>query len=89
MWLESKGIQVENLQKETVSNLINESTGEVKRVLEIRQELSKTSVKKYQAMMEAVGEDGRVKGLLQHYGANRTGKMVAISTSAKPTSKLP
>lgn len=73
-WLESKGIQVENLQKETVSNLINESTGEVKRVLEIRLELSKTSVKKYQAMVEALGEDGRVRGLLQHYGANRTGR---------------
>lgn len=73
-WLSTKGIQVDNLQKETVSNLINETSGEVKRVLEIRQELSKTSVKKYQAMTAAVCDDGRVRGLLQHYGANRTGR---------------
>ena len=73
-WLSTKGIQVDNLQKETVSNLIKETSGEVKRVLEIRQELSKTSVKKYQAMVAAVCDDGRVRGLLQHYGANRTGR---------------
>lgn len=73
-WLASKNIQVDNLQKETVTNLIKESTGEVKRVLEIRQELSKTSVKKYQAMEEALCDDGRVRGLLQFYGANRTGR---------------
>lgn len=73
-WLATKGIQVDNLQKETVANLINETDGEVKRVLEIRRELSKTSVKKYQAMSAAVCDDGRVRGLLQHYGANRTGR---------------
>jgi DNA polymerase len=73
-WLADKGIEVDNLQKETVSNLIKEVDGEVKRVLEIRQELSKTSVKKYQAMKEAVCADGRVRGLLQFYGANRTGR---------------
>ncbi|MBT2696377.1 DNA polymerase [Bacillus sp. ISL-40] len=73
-WLADKGIEVENLQKETVSNLVKETEGEVKRVLEIRQELSKTSVKKYQAMKEAVCADGRVRGLLQFYGANRTGR---------------
>src|SRR5690606_1671274 len=53
-------------------NTIENST--IKRVLEIRQELSKTSVKKYQAMVEARCEDGRVRGLLQFYGANRTGR---------------
>lgn len=47
---------------------------DVKRVLEIRQELSKTSVKKYEAMVNAKGTDGRVRGLLQFYGANRTGR---------------
>lgn len=73
-WLATKGVQVDNLQKETVANLINETDGEVKRVLEIRRELSKTSVKKYQAMSAAVCDDGRVRGLLQHYGANRTGR---------------
>ena len=46
----------------------------MKKVLEIRQELSKTSTKKYVAMREALGNDGRVRGLLQFYGANRTGR---------------
>lgn len=73
-WLSTQGVEVENLQKETVSNLTETTTGDVKRALEIRQELSKTSVKKYQAMKEAVCEDGRVRGLLQFYGANRTGR---------------
>ncbi len=73
-WLSSKGVEVENLQKEIVSHLVQTTKGAVKRVLEIRQELSKTSVKKYQAMAEAVCEDGRVRGLLQFYGANRTGR---------------
>ncbi|MES1045314.1 hypothetical protein FOA22_12625 [Heyndrickxia oleronia] len=73
-WLSEKGVEVENLQKETVSNLVETTEGDVKRALEIRQELSKTSVKKYQAMVSAVCEDGRVRGLLQFYGANRTGR---------------
>ncbi|WP_217988452.1 DNA polymerase [Paucisalibacillus globulus] len=73
-WLEEQGIKVENLQKATVEQLVEETEGKVKRALEIRQELSKTSIKKYVAMKEAVGQDGRVRGLLQFYGANRTGR---------------
>ncbi|PTY76240.1 hypothetical protein B5V89_18690, partial [Heyndrickxia sporothermodurans] len=73
-WLLEKGVEVDNLQKETVSNLVKSTEGEVKRALEIRQELSKTSVKKYEAMVSAVCDDGRVRGLLQFYGANRTGR---------------
>ena len=73
-WLKDKGVNAENLQKETVKNLIGETEGNVKRVLEIRQELSKTSTKKYVAMKDALCEDGRVRGLLQFYGANRTGR---------------
>lgn len=73
-WLSSKGVEVENLQKETVSSLVETTEGDVKRALEIRQELSKTSVKKYQAMDIAGCSDGRVRGLLQFYGANRTGR---------------
>ena len=52
----------------------NTDSEKVKRMLEIRQELSKTSTKKYVAMNNAVGGDGRVRGLLQFYGANRTGR---------------
>lgn len=74
-WLEAEGESVENLQKATVSDLVKTlDEGKVRRVLEIRQELAKTSVKKYQAMESAIGEDGRIRGLLQFYGANRTGR---------------
>lgn len=75
-WLKEKtGQNIENLQKGTVSGLI-ESLGdkEAVRVLEIRQELAKTSIKKYVAMEEAICPDGRIRGLLQFYGANRTGR---------------
>ena len=73
-WLKENGVEVENLQKATVKKLIDETSGDVKKVLEIRQELSKTSTKKYVAMKDALCEDGRVRGLLQFYGANRTGR---------------
>lgn len=75
-WLtEETGEQIANLRKDTVAELIKTTDeGAAKRMLEIRQELSKTSVKKYTAMREAVGADGRIRGLLQFYGANRTGR---------------
>ena len=73
-WLKSQEVKVENLQKATVEKLIKEVTGKVKKVLEIRKELSKTSTKKYVAMKAALGEQNRVRGLLQFYGANRTGR---------------
>ena len=73
-WLKSQEVKVENLQKATVEKLIKEVTGKIKRVLEIRKELSKTSTKKYVAMKAALGEQNRVRGLLQFYGANRTGR---------------
>ncbi|MGG4180816.1 DNA polymerase [Virgibacillus pantothenticus] len=73
-WLAQQGLEVENLQKDTVLELLENTSGDIRRVLEIRQEMSKTSVKKYQAMKDAVCEDGRVRGLLQFYGANRTGR---------------
>ena len=75
-WLEEHiGEPIENLQKETVAELLQKVTDpEVKRVLEIRQEMSKTSIKKYTAMKTAACEDGRIRGLMQFYGANRTGR---------------
>jgi DNA polymerase len=73
-WLKSQDVKVENLQKVTVEKVIKEVTGKVKRILEIRKELSKTSTKKYVAMKAALGEQNRVRGLLQFYGANRTGR---------------
>src|SRR5690606_6492506 len=75
-WLEEQtGEKIENLQKGTVKKLLKTIDDEkAKRMLEIRQELAKTSVKKYTAITEAVCTDGRVRGLLQFYGANRTGR---------------
>ena len=75
-WIEAQtGQEVENMQKDTVSEMLKDIENEkVKRALEIRQELSKTSTKKYVAMAEALCPDGRVRGLLQFYGANRTGR---------------
>lgn len=76
-WLsEETGEGVTNLTKDAVKDMLYVGTGSdsAKRMLEIRQELSKTSVKKYTAMNESVCADGRVRGLLQFYGANRTGR---------------
>lgn len=65
-----------DLQKKTVARLLGENTGSAKaqRMLEIRQELGKTSTKKYDAILNCACADGRVRGLLQFYGANRTGR---------------
>ncbi len=66
---------VQSLNKKTVPALLKATENEtVRRVLELRQELSKTSVKKYTAIENAVCKDSRVRGLLQYYGANRTGR---------------
>lgn len=75
-WLaEAEDIEVPNLRKATVAELItNVDSDRARRMLEIRQELSKASTKKYAAMSDAMCQDGRVRGLLQFYGANRTGR---------------
>ena len=74
-WLTKEGEEVPDLTKATVKELIkNTDNDTTRRMLEIRQELSKTSVKKYTAMREAMCSDGQIRGLLQFYGANRTGR---------------
>ncbi|WP_066633947.1 DNA polymerase [Desulfolucanica intricata] len=75
-WLEDKhGIQIESLARDTVAEILEEVANPIaKRALELRQEMSRTSVKKYEAMKRAVCSDDRVRGLLQYYGANRTGR---------------
>lgn len=72
-WLNQQGVNTDSLSKSTVAQLLQTTTGMVHQVLELRQLLSKSSVKKYQAMQKAMCQDGRVHGLLQFYGANRTG----------------
>jgi DNA polymerase len=73
-WLTEQGISTDSLDKKSVNQLLKTASGKVKIVLETRQELAKSSVKKYQAMMDCVCKDGRARGLFQFYGANRTGR---------------
>ena len=74
-YLEAEGMEVATLRKSDLPELLkNAPTDTVTRLLQIRSELAKTSVKKYEAMAACVCDDGRVRGLLQYYGANRTGR---------------
>ena len=73
-WLNEKGIEVDSLAKAAVEELVEKTEGEVSEMMKLRLSMSKTSVKKYEAMERSVCPDGRVHGLLQFYGANRTGR---------------
>ena len=73
-WLASNGISVDSLAKSEVERLLKETTGQVHELLALRQQLSKSSVKKYTAMVNVAGADDRARGLFQFYGANRSGR---------------
>ena len=74
-WLECVGVSVDSLNKAAIADLRKDVPDPTtRRVLELRQLLSKTSTKKYQALTAAEGKDSRVRGLLQYYGAARTGR---------------
>ena len=73
-WLVEQGQVVESLSKAEVSRLLQDATGNIEEILRLRQELAKSSVKKYIAMKNVVGSDARARGLIQFYGANRTGR---------------
>ena len=73
-WLDEKGIEVDSLAKAAVEELVENTQGDVAEMMKLRLAMSKTSVKKYEAMERSVCPDGRVHGLLQFYGANRTGR---------------
>jgi DNA polymerase len=74
-WLQEQGLHVAALNKSAVVELLDSGLiGSQRELLEIRQEMSKSSVKKYEAMWASRCSDGRVRGLLQFYGANRTGR---------------
>jgi len=73
-WLNEKGLEIDSLAKKDVESALKNAEGDIKEVLELRQELSKSSVRKYDAMKNVKGKDKRVRGLLQFYGANRTGR---------------
>ena len=74
-WLLEQGmIGVDSLSKADVTRLLKDATGNVEEILRLRQDIAKSSVKKYIAMQNVVGKDSRARGLIQFYGANRTGR---------------
>lgn len=73
-WLSGHGLETESLDKKAVIELLKDCPEDLREVLTIRQQLAKSSVKKYTAMENAVCADSRVRGMFQFYGANRTGR---------------
>ena len=73
-WLSENGMETDSLDKKAVAGLLQEAPEPLRTVLTLRQQLAKSSVKKYQAMENAVCADSRAHGMFQFYGANRTGR---------------
>lgn len=90
-WLSDNGLQTESLDKKTVAALLKTAREPLYSVLTLRQQLAKSSVKKYQAMENAVCEDGRARGMFQFYGANRSGRWAGrlIQLQNLPQNHLP
>jgi len=92
-WFEkAEGLEIESLNKKAIPKLMKEVESQTaERVLALRQELAKTSIRKYQAMERVMGRDGRTRGLLQFYGANRTGRWAGrlIQVQNLPRNNLP
>ncbi|MCQ9343839.1 DNA polymerase [Corynebacterium kozikiae] len=90
-WLAENGCELESLTKDAVAKAQAEASGVVAEVLELRGELSRSSVKKYQAMQNVAGGDNRARGLIQFYGAGRTGRFAGrlIQVQNLPRNYLP
>lgn len=90
-WLSENGIETESLDKKAVKELIASTPSNIREVLEIRQKLAKSSVKKYQAMENAVCSDQRARGMFRFYGANRSGRWAGrmIQLQNLPQNHLP
>ena len=90
-WLAEEGFETESLNKASISELLEETPNHVSEVLELRQSLAKSSVRKYTTMEEAVCSDSRARGLIQFYGANRTGRFAGrlIQVQNLPRNSLP
>ena len=73
-WLSDNGLQTDTLGKKAVAELLKSASPKLSQVLTLRQQLAKSSVRKYQAMEKTVCADGRARGMFQFYGANRTGR---------------
>ena len=90
-WLSDNGLETDSLGKKVVAELIKTAPPELQTVLELRQQLAKSSVKKYQTMERAVCNDGRARGMFAFYGANRTGRWAGrlIQLQNLPQNHLP
>lgn len=90
-WLSDNGLETDSLGKKVVAELIKTALPELQTVLELRQQLAKSSVKKYQTMERAVCDDGRARGMFAFYGANRTGRWAGrlIQLQNLPQNHLP
>lgn len=90
-WLNEHDCAITSLNKAEVTQALNTAVGVTKEVLELRGELAKSSVKKYQAMTQVAGNDGRARGLIQFYGASRTGRLAGrlIQVQNLPRNYLP
>lgn len=90
-WLADNGMETDTLGKKAVVELLKTASPELRDVLMLRQQLSKSSVKKYQTMENAVCADGRARGMFQFYGANRTGRWAGrlIQMQNLPQNHLP
>ena len=73
-WLSEQGVETESLDKKSVKELVKVTKGEVSKALALRMQLSKSSIKKYQAMKDVACDDNRCRGMFQFLGANRTGR---------------
>ena len=90
-WLSLNGMETDTLGKKAVAEMLKTAPPELQTVLTLRQQLAKSSVKKYQAMETAVCADGRARGMFQFYGANRTGRWAGriIQMQNLPQNHLP
>lgn len=90
-WLSDNGLETDTLGKKAVKELLKTAPAPLGEVLSLRQQLAKSSVKKYQAMENAVCEDGRCRGMFQFYGANRTGRFAGrlVQLQNLPQNHLP
>ena len=73
-WLTENGVEIESLSKKAVAALADETDGDIQEMLHLRLLMSKTSVKKYEAVMRSVCKDNRVRGMMRFCGASRTGR---------------
>lgn len=90
-WLRERGVELDSLSKNAVQDLLPDTDGDVRKVLSLRQELAKSSVKKYTAMENLVCRDSRGRGLIQFYGASRTGRYAGklLQVQNLPQNHLP